>query len=160
MCSSFRNVHSIPLDKCLITCVHHDSLTQIMSWSWKLSRLRIFIVPPLKPTGIMDLSNLFYISYHIPRWLSGKESACWYRTSRWCGFNPWVRKIPWRKRWQPTPVSFPGKSMDRGEPGRLQPLGSQILRHNWAHIRTFTYTKKSYCKNPTFCSLFKWASFT
>ena len=25
------------------------------------------------------------------------------------GFNPWVRKIPWRKKWQPTPVSLPGK---------------------------------------------------
>ena len=24
-------------------------------------------------------------------------------------FNPWVRKIPWRKKWQPTPVFLPGK---------------------------------------------------
>ena len=28
--------------------------------------------------------------------------------------DPWVRKIPWRKKWRPTPVSFPGTSMDRG----------------------------------------------
>ena len=28
---------------------------------------------------------------------------------RW-GFNPWVRKIPWRRKWQPTPVFSPGKS--------------------------------------------------
>ena len=30
-----------------------------------------------------------------------------------CGrprFNPWVRKIPWRRKWQPTPVLLPGKS--------------------------------------------------
>ena len=26
------------------------------------------------------------------------------------GFNPWVRKIPWRRKWQPTPVSLPGES--------------------------------------------------
>ena len=25
-------------------------------------------------------------------------------------FNPWVGKIPWRRKWQPTPVSLPGKS--------------------------------------------------
>ena len=25
-------------------------------------------------------------------------------------FNPWVRKIPWRRKWQPTPVFLPGKS--------------------------------------------------
>ena len=26
------------------------------------------------------------------------------------GFNPWVRKIPWRRGWQPTPVFLPGES--------------------------------------------------
>ena len=25
------------------------------------------------------------------------------------GFHPWVRKIPWRSKWQPTPVGFPGE---------------------------------------------------
>ena len=24
-------------------------------------------------------------------------------------FNPWIRKIPWRRKWQPTPVFLPGK---------------------------------------------------
>jgi len=27
-----------------------------------------------------------------------------------CGFDPWVRKIPWRRKWQPTPVVWPGES--------------------------------------------------
>ena len=26
-----------------------------------------------------------------------------------CRFNPWARKIPWRRKWQPTPVFLPGK---------------------------------------------------
>ena len=26
------------------------------------------------------------------------------------GFDSWVRKTPWRRKWQPTPVSWPGKS--------------------------------------------------
>ena len=25
-------------------------------------------------------------------------------------FDPWVRKIPWRRKWPPTPVLLPGKS--------------------------------------------------
>ena len=29
---------------------------------------------------------------------------------RRCGFDPWVRKIPWRRAWQPTPVFLPGES--------------------------------------------------
>ena len=27
------------------------------------------------------------------------------------GFNPWVGKSPWRKKWQPIPVLLPGKSI-------------------------------------------------
>ena len=27
-----------------------------------------------------------------------------------CGFHPWVRMMPWRRAWQPTPVFLPGKS--------------------------------------------------
>ena len=26
-----------------------------------------------------------------------------------CGFDPWFRKIPWRRKWQPTPVFLPGE---------------------------------------------------
>ena len=26
------------------------------------------------------------------------------------GFDPWVRKLPWRRKWHPTPVLLPGKS--------------------------------------------------
>ena len=29
---------------------------------------------------------------------------------RRCGFDPWVRKIPWRRKWQPDPVLLPEKS--------------------------------------------------
>ena len=39
-----------------------------------------------------------------------KEPACQCRRCRKHGINPWVRKIPWRRKWQPTPVFFPGKS--------------------------------------------------
>ena len=33
-----------------------------------------------------------------------------------CGrpkFDPWVRKIPWRRKWQPVPVFLPGESHGR-----------------------------------------------
>ena len=46
----------------------------------------------------------------FPRWLGGKESACQCRKCKRCRFDPWVRKIPWSRKWQPTPVSLPGKS--------------------------------------------------
>ena len=43
-------------------------------------------------------------------WLSGKESTCQCRRHRGLGFDPWVRNIPWKRVWQPTPVFLPGKS--------------------------------------------------
>ena len=42
----------------------------------------------------------------LPRWGSDKESACW---GRRCGFNSWIREIPWRRKWQPILVFLPGK---------------------------------------------------
>ena len=45
----------------------------------------------------------------LPRWFSGKESACQCRRHRRHGFYPWVGKIPWRRKWQPTPVFLSGK---------------------------------------------------
>ena len=47
------------------------------------------------------------LKYGVPRWLSGEECAC---RCRRCRFNPWVGKIPWRKKWQPTAVFLPWKS--------------------------------------------------
>ena len=50
---------------------------------------------------------LFKYLMGLPWWLSGKESTC---QCRRCGFDPWVGKIPWRRKCQPTPVFLPGKS--------------------------------------------------
>ena len=36
----------------------------------------------------------------------GKESAAMQET----GFDFWVRKIPWRRKWQPIPLFLPGES--------------------------------------------------
>ena len=45
---------------------------------------------------------------------SGKESTCQRRRRKRHWFNPWVRKIPWRRAWQPTPVFLLGNPRDRG----------------------------------------------
>ena len=45
----------------------------------------------------------------LPRWLSGKESTYQSRRNKKCEFDPWVGKIPWRRKWQPTSVFLPGK---------------------------------------------------
>ena len=51
---------------------------------------------------------IYYILYimGLPWWCSGKESASQCSRHR---VNPWIGKIPWRRKWQPTPVHLPGK---------------------------------------------------
>ena len=67
--------------------------------------------------------------------LGGKESAC---QPRRCGLDAWVRKIPWRRKWQPTPVFLPGKSHGQ--------RSLQALAHGVAKSQTDTmeHTEKSH----------------
>ena len=40
-------------------------------------------------------------------------------------FYPWVRIIPWRRKWQPTPVSLPGESHGQRSPAGYSPWGGK-----------------------------------
>ena len=64
----------------------------------------------------------------FPSGANDKESICQCRRHKKHEFNPWVRKILWRKKWQPTPVFLLGKIPRTEEPGRLQAMGSQKSR--------------------------------
>ena len=46
----------------------------------------------------------------LPRWLSDIEFACQCRRCKRYDFAPWIRQIPWRRKWQLAPVFLPGKS--------------------------------------------------
>ena len=76
----------------------------------------------------------------FPKWLNGKESACQCRRHRKLGFHPWVGKIPWRRKWQPTPVFLPGKSHGQRSLVSYGPWGCKGVRHDLVteHAHTFT----------------------
>ena len=56
----------------------------------------------------------------------GKESACHCRRHR---FNPWVGKIPWRRKCQPTLVLWPGKSHGQRILGGYNPWVRKRVGH-------------------------------
>ena len=60
---------------------------------------------------IIVLWSLVPLPLGFPGSTSGKEPACQCRRYKRCGFEPWVRKIPWRRAWQPIPVFLPGESL-------------------------------------------------
>ena len=47
--------------------------------------------------------------WSFPGGTDGKEFACHFRRHKRPEFDPWVGKIPWSRKWQPTPVFLPGK---------------------------------------------------
>ena len=51
----------------------------------------------------------FIILKVLPRWCNGKECTCQCRRRRTHRFDPRVGKIPWRRKWQLTPVCLPEK---------------------------------------------------
>ena len=60
----------------------------------------------------------------LPWWLSGKEST---HQCKRRGFNPWVGEIPWRRKWQPTPVFLPGEPYGQRSLASYSPWGLKEL---------------------------------
>ena len=53
--------------------------------------------------------QLFATPWTVPGGACGKEPTYQCRRLGICGFSPWVGRISWRRKWQPTPASLPGK---------------------------------------------------
>ena len=53
-----------------------------------------------------------------------------------CGFNPWVQKNPWSRKWKPTPVFLPGKSHGQMSLVGFSPWGHRDL--NMTELLTHT----------------------
>ena len=81
-------------------------------------------------------------SWWLPRWHSGKESACQCRRCKRLGFNPWGGKIPWSRKWQPTPVFLPRKFQGQNILAGYRPWGhkeSDPTEHT--HLFIFCFVK-------------------
>ena len=64
-------------------------------------------------------------------------------------FDPWVRKVPWRRTWQPTPVFLPGKSQGLRSLVGYSPQGHKELNMieatKNAHTHIYTHRAVSLC---------------
>ena len=87
------------------------SVTRLWSRSKISGRCKVF--PQLDP-GIAEGTN-------------SKEPTHQGRRHKRCGFYPWIRKMLWRRAWQPTPVFLPEESHGQEEPGGLQAMGLQRI---------------------------------
>ena len=86
------------------------------------------------------LSQAFNI---LPSWFR-RQGVCLQ-----CGrprFHPWVRKIPWRRKWQPTPVFLRGKSHGWRSLAGPSPWGhKESDTTEQLHFQTFNNCRKEGC---------------
>ena len=70
---------------------------------------------------------------HLSRWPSDKESTCQCRKHR--QVQSWGGKIPWRRKWQSTPVFLPGKFHGQRSLADYSPWGHK----SWTQLSTHTF---------------------
>ena len=90
----------------------------------------------------------------LPRWQRGKKPTCQ------CRFDPWVGKIPWRRKWQLTPVFLLGKSHRQRRLAGYSPWGckesntAERLTHTRHYAQCFEFI--SDLKAPNHCGVAQW----
>ena len=89
--------------------------------------------------------NGLITAWDLTKWLSGKESTCQCRRR---GFNIWVGKISWRKKWLPTPVgkSYGQRSLAQSWVRKESDTTDHMHVHARVHTHTHTYTQSKSSK--------------
>ena len=130
----------------------------------------LLIVKSVPRASDLLFPQVKYHGHGLPRWYSGKVPACQCRRFRNQGFDPWVRKVPWRRKWQPIPMFLPGKLHGQRSLASYSPQGpKESDRTEWLRTCTkcndYSAYLKSGCadlKNWIFfhiaCEVYEWCS--
>ena len=86
----------------------------------------------------LNILKAIYDKHRPPLWLRQYRICL---QCRWSKFDPWIMKIPLRKGMATRPSIHAWRIPWTKEPVRLQSMGSQRFRHNWA-TNTFTFHDK------------------
>ena len=124
-------------------------------WVFKLSgQLNIYSLSALKNSGPFLVGRKkrkkhslkkSICMFGLPRWCSGKEFTCQYRSHKGCGFSPSVRKIPWRREWLSAPVFLAGKFHGQRSLAGFSPRGRKELD-------TTEHSRHTSCDYKQLCS--------
>ena len=114
---------------------------------------------PSKWKAVRHIFVPFSTYLGLPWLLSGKESACQCKRP-WS--NPWVRKMSWGRKGQPTPVCLPGKCHGQRSLVGYSPWDCKRIGHNLVIkqlILTLSLNKEQINQDLNFFLLFSYPSF-
>ena len=127
------NSHKTPIGK-VIPLFPINRLQNLKMWAincpkkWELITSRAM-------TQIQESSSPSCYVWSFPGGSDGKASVCLQGGRP--RFDSWVRKISWRRKWQPTPVLLPGKFHRLRSLEAVQSMGSQRVG---TRLSYFTFT--------------------
>ena len=105
--------------------------------------------------GFLYIKTSLSLLLGFPGGASGKEPACQCRLRdalTWGvkrrQLDRWVRKIPWRREWQTTPVFLPGESHGQRS---LVGYSPYRFRHNWSNLAWQSLLLKEHCQGTQGC---------
>ena len=99
------------------------SLCFLCKWKW-FNPFHKVVVRIKWDRGAISLRLVWSSSLGFPGSSVDKESAC---QCKRCRFDPWVRKIPWRRKWQLTPIFLPETSSGQRRLVGCSPWGCTLL---------------------------------
>ena len=103
----------------------------ICIWSPQVKKLKLLLVWGRNKGIEKEVKHKYlaaFIMVHVSlvaQMVKKKKKVC--LQCRRPGFNPWVGKIPWRRKWQPTPVFLSGKSHGQRSLAGYSPWGHKEL---------------------------------
>ena len=105
---SFSRGCSQPRDRTQVSCIGARFFT---IWATREAQIR------------WELASIMYLLWGFPSGTVIKNPPGNADRRKRCRFNPWVGNIPWRRKWQSTPVFLPRKSHGQRSPVGYSPLG-------------------------------------
>ena len=95
---------------------------------------------------------IYLVHYKEDQWgfpggTSGEEPTCQCKRHKTCRLDPWVRKIPWRRWWHPTPVFLPGESNGQRSLAGYNPWGhkeSDTTKNTHTHTVVLKHFYRSF----------------
>ena len=104
------------ISKCPVLDIQIKSILLIYSWGFPtehsnpFSSLKIFFIwSTIVLQTLSSLISQYIKKLSFPAGTVRKNLPANAGDTREVGLSPWVRKIPWRRKWQPAPVFLPGK---------------------------------------------------
>ena len=119
---------------CLIHLAEHKScsLNCLMSQIALIFEVMWLTTSSIKHIFRIAFRPIFITLKGLPRGRSGKESSCLCRRRKRWGFSSLVGKIPWSRKWQPTPVFLPEKLHGQWDT-------VQEVTNSWTGLSTHTH---------------------